>query len=244
MPAGFYVLKKNINASENVWGRSIEIPLYLKKNVTPKEVADLVKNLKLNDAIMGLELISPDEGIKDFAKRTGFGEILLGIKGNPLPNVIIVYPQLSQLSESKISVLIDSLKNIPEVDVAKIDMDWVGHSHRLLSLLSRLSLILSLLLGVGALEVVCCVAYIIPQTVMSKINPSRLVLQYQCFWYSLIGGLLALLLINFILMALHNLGFTLQGAGLRFSIVFILFGVLLSVVSAKFAMQKNSNLRN
>ena len=239
LPAGFYVSWKNVTALNNVWNQAAEITVYLKKNVSSKIATNIAEHLTLNDAVMELKLISPDEGMKDFAKHTGFGEILLGVKENPLPYVIVIYPKVSALTEDQILALVDGLKNIPEVETTKIDMAWVTRSYRLLNLWEHLSIVLALLLGIGALVTVCFTAYAAPQIVMHGANVSKRVLQYQCFWHSLIGGLLAVALINFILMQLHNLGFVLQGLEGNQSIILVLAGVLLGIISSKLAMIKH-----
>ena len=237
LPAGFYVGWKNVSALNNVWSQAAEIFVYLKKNTSPEIATNIAQQLKLNGAVVDLKLISPDEGMKDFAKYTGFNEILLGVKGNPLPYVIVVYPKISELTEDQILALVNELKNLPEVETTKIDMDWVSRSYRLLNLLVQLSSILVVLLSIGSLIVVCFTAYAAPQIITNKINTPKRVLQYQCFWHSLIGSLLAVALINFILMRLHNLGFVLQGLEGENSIMFILIGVFLGVISSRFSIR-------
>ncbi len=237
LPVSFYVGWKNVSSLNSAWSRATEISVYLKKNISQKTAINMAQQLKLNSAIMDLKLISPDSGMKDFVKYTGFGEILLGVKENPLPYVIAIYPKVSELTEDQIIALVDALKNLPEVEAAKIDMDWVTHSYRLLGLLEYLSLVLALLFGAGALIIICFTAYASPQIIMNKVNVSKRVLQYQCFWHSLIGGLLAIALINFILMRLSSMGFILQGLEGTSSIIFVFFGVFLGVISSRFSIR-------
>jgi cell division transport system permease protein len=234
-----YVLWKNVKALHSVLDQSAAIPLYLKKNTSTKAAADLAEKLKPNTAIMELKLISSDEGMQDFAKRTGFGEIVLGVKDNPLPNVIIIYPKLSELTESQIVELVNSLKNLPEVEAANIDMVWVKYSYQLLALWNNLMRVF-VLLSIGAVIIFCGAVYITPQLMISQTNAklSKQILQYQCGWHGFVGSTLAILLTNFILMVLHDLGFILQGIGIGSSIVVISSAVLLSVASVKFAMNK------
>jgi cell division transport system permease protein len=242
LSAGFYVLQKNVKVLDDVWSQSAEISLYLKKGLNQQAVADLMDRLKLNDAIGVLELISPDEGMESFAASTGFGEILLGVKDNPLPNVVIIRPKLSQLSESRVLGLVDNLKDLPEAETVKVDMRWVERSYQLLSLLERLSMILAILLNMGAAVLICCASYVTPQLIKNRIDTSDTsgrIIQYQCFWHSVIGGLLAIALVNFILMVLHNAGFILQGLGVGASTVFILLGVILNVASLRVTIRKS-----
>lgn len=221
LPASFYVVWKNVKALNNDLNQSAEISLYLKKNVDKKMATNLAEQLKLNMAIMGLKLISPDEGMKEFANHAGFGEFLAGFKENPLPYVIVIYPKLNELTKDQIDALIAALKTLPEVETTKTNMDWIAQSYHLLSFGKSLALILAWLLSIGALILVCSVSYITPQVITNKNDITKRVLQYQCFWHSLLGGLLAIALINFILMQLHNLGFVFQGlGGLQHSIGF------------------------
>lgn len=237
LPAGFYVGWKNVKVLNNDLNQSAEISLYLKKNVDQKTATNLAEQLKLNMAIMGLKLISPDEGIKNFSSRAGFGEILVGFKENPLPYVINIYPKLNELTKDQIGALLAALKTLPEVEATKTNMDWIEQGHHLLKLGEYLSLLLAWLLGVGALILVCGTAYATPQIIMNKTDITKRTLQYQCFWHSLLGGLLAVVLINFILMRLHNLGFVFQGLGASYSIALVLAGVLLCTISSKIAMR-------
>jgi len=235
LPLGCYVLRKNIDALSNIWNQSAEISLYLKKNVNAKMATNLTEKLKPVNAIMDLKLITSDEGIKDFARYTGFGEMLLGFGRNPLPNVIIVHPKLNESSEKQILALIDSLKNIPEVETVKTNLDWIGSSYRLLNLWEHLSLVFTLL-SIGAMIVFGWTVYVMPQIIVNKIETDKRTLQYQCFWHSLIGGLLAVILINFILMLLSSSGLVLQKLGMGYSMEFIFAEVLLTVVISKFAL--------
>jgi|GEM_PF-6795145 cell division transport system permease protein len=237
LPTGFYVGWKNVKALNNDLNQSAEISLYLKKDVDQKIATNLAEQLKLNMAIMELKLISPDEGMKNFSNRVGFGEILAGFKENPLPYVISIYPKLNELTQDQIDALIVALKALPEVEATKINMDWIAQSYHLLKFGKCLSLLLAWLLGVGALIVICGIAYITPQIITNKTDTTKRILQYQCFWHSLLGGLLAIALINFILMRLHNFGFVFQSLGGSCSIALILTGILLSAISSKLAMR-------
>lgn len=238
LPVGFYVFWHNIEELHSNWNQSAEIILYLKKNIEAKTVTELLDKLKLNSAIIEVKLITPHEGMQNFVKHTGFGEILFDFKENPLPNVILVQPKLKTLSQPQTVALIDSLKNHVAVENVKVNMDWIEHSQRALNLWQRLTLILSLLFTIGAVIMIGSTAYITPQIITKKTTIPKRALQYQCIWHSLFGSLLTLLLINFILLLLRNTGFILQGLGLGYSMAFILLGILLSVIASSFAIRK------
>jgi cell division transport system permease protein len=237
LPAGFYVLWQNTQALHDSWKQSAEISLYLKKSTSPALVSGLLEKLKQEQVVAAAVLVSPDAGMKNFVERLGFEEILTGFKENPLPGVIVVHPKIDELSKDQIVSFVSSLKNLPEVEMVKVDMDWIERSQNLLNLWGRLSFILMLLLSVGSVVVVCYSTYITPEIILKKSQVSRRVLQYQYFWYGLLGGLVALSGINFVLMVLQNSYFTFQGLGAGCGIIFISFGVLLSVVSSSSAIK-------
>ena len=148
----------------------------------------------------------------------------MGFKENPLPQVISIYPKLNELTKAQFEILISDLKNFPEIEIVKVDMDWVARSYNLLNLWKYLSFVLTLLLNLGALIIICCVSYVAP---------------HQCVRHSLIGSVLAILLINFILMKLRNLGFVLQGLEISCNIILVLSTISLGVISSKFSLRKH-----
>lgn len=224
---------KNLHVLKTFWNQHTKISLYLKKNVHSKVAADIAEQLKHNDAIMDIRLVLSDEGMQEFAKYSGFGEILSGTKENPLPHVIVVYPKLTELSEDQLLALVDGLKNLSAAETVNIDMNWIKYSYSLLGLLKYILFFFAILFSMGALSIICFVAYVTPQIIIDKTN-----IQYQCFWYSLISSLLAIAMINFILMKLHTRGFVVPGLGITYSIIFIVLGVLFGTISSRLAITR------
>lgn len=233
--AEFYILLKNANSLNNLWNRSAEISLYLKKNVSAKTANEIIKKLESNDNIAETKLISPNDGIKNFAIASGFDEILLGFKENPLPYLIIIYPKLNKLSKDQIFSLIDNFKKIPEIETIKANIDWIKSIKQILKLWKSLLIIL-FLLNISALVVVCCTAYVTPRIIMNT-DRSRRILQYQCFWQVLISSLLAISLANLTVIIFHHSGFVLLGLDTVDATAFILLSILLCTTIVKFAMK-------
>lgn len=233
LPIGFYILVQNINSLSSKWNQSSEIALYLKQNVNIDMAQDLAVQLKAdNTAIMEAKVISAEEGIKDFAQISGFGEILTGFKVNPLPQVIIIYPRLSQVSETKIDLLIKELQVLNEVEEIKVDIIWIKQSYKLLALWHKLVKILAIMFGIIALVAISFMAYITPRIS----NANKRILSYQCFWQGLISVLLAIATTKIILIQLNNLGFAWQGLNQNDSIIFILAVMMVNIISLRFSV--------
>lgn len=233
LPAGFYILIQNLDALSSKWNQSGEIALYLKPSINVEMAHDLAKQLQADyTTIMEAQVISAKEGIQDFAKIAGFGEILTGFKVNPLPQVIIIYPRLSQASQADIELMIKNLQSLSEVEELKVDTAWIEHSYNLLALWHKLTKILAIMFGTGALVIVSFMTYVTPRVTRA----SKRVLGYQCFWQGLVSALLALAATKIILMQLNALGFAWQGLGRNDSIMFILIVMIVNIISLRFSI--------
>lgn len=233
LPAGFYILVQNIDSLSGKWNQSSEIALYLKQSVNINAAQDLVAQLKADHTtIMEAKVISAEEGIQDFAKISGFGEILTGFKVNPLPQVIIIYPRLSQTSQAEVESLIKNLHSLSEVEELKVDTTWIEHSYKLLALWYKLAKILAVIFGVCALVIIGFMAYATPR--VSSAN--KRVLSYQCFWQGLVSVLLAIATTKVILMQLNDLGFDWQGLSHNDSALFILAVMVVNIISLRFSV--------
>ena len=233
LPAGLYILIQNIDSLSSKWNQSSEIALYLKQNVNIGMAQDLALQLKADHtSIMEAKVISAEEGIKDFAQIAGFGEILTGFKVNPLPQVIIIYPRLSQVSETKIEALIKDLQTLNEVEELKVDTAWINYSYKLLAFWYKLAEILAIMFSTMALVAIGFMAYVTPRIS----SASKRVLSYQCFWQGLISALLAIAAIKVILMQLNDLGFDWQGLSQNDSGMFILAVMIVNIISLRFSV--------
>lgn len=236
LPTSFYILWNEIDAVNDRLNQSAAISLYLKKKVNSAAIASLTAQLRQNFAVAKMEMISPEEGMKKFIEQIDLGGILTGLKENPLPHLIIVYPRLNELTQEQILTFIDTLKKLPEVEIVKTDKKWIELSKNLLDMWQQMIKILLLLFSIGAVIIICYVAYITTIIIVEKGSVSTRVLQYQYIWYGLIGGLVALALVNFLLMLLNNSCFALQELGAKKGMVFVLFNILLSVIGSKIAL--------
>jgi len=239
LPAGLYILVQNIDSLSSKWNQSSEIALYLKPNVNISMAQDLAAQLKAdNTAIMEAKVISAEEGIKDFAQISGFGEILTGFKVNPLPQVIVIYPRLSQVSEARVESLIVDLRALSEVEELKVDLAWIKHSYKLLAFWYNLAKILAIIFGTLALVIIGFMAYVTPRIS----NASKRILSYQCFWQGLMSVLLAIAATKVILMQVNDLGFDWQGLSHNDSVMFILVVMIINIISLRFSVSYKQDI--
>lgn len=230
LPTSFYVLWKNIGPFNNNWNKSITIALYLKKNIDQKAASRLLEKLNTNEAIAKVELITPEKGMENLIKHKEFEKILIEFKENPLPNTIIVYPNLSKLQENQVAMFVTNLKNLSAVETIKTNTEWIERWQCLMRLGKQLLIFFALSISLGSILIFCYTTYTIPKLIVNKTHTSKLILQCQCFWYGLISGLIALLLTNFVLLLLQNPYFVLHGLGVAGGIMLVLASVLLHIV--------------
>ena len=85
---------------------------------------------------------------------SGFAEALEALEENPLPNVLIIRPNINSLSSVAGSELIHRLSNMEEVESAQLDHQWVNRLIAILDILKRGVIILTTLFSIAVLLIV------------------------------------------------------------------------------------------
>ena len=83
-----------------------------------------------------VQLISADDALDDFRSDPEFGGLLAAIDRNPLPHTIIVRPDESA-TPVQLRELESSLSQRDDVDLVKLDTDWVRRLNAILDLARR-----------------------------------------------------------------------------------------------------------
>lgn len=214
LPTSINLLLKNVSSLSNHWNRSIQISLYLKKTITQPQTQTLISKLQANNDIAKLQYISPDEGLKEFQKQSGFGDILSELHDNPLPAVIILQPHLSMQSPDRINILSSSLKQLPEIDLVQLDTEWVKRLYYLIDLGKKIATTMLSVLGIGVILII----HTAIRSVLSASPQEIAILKlfganhafirrpflYTGLWYGLFGGVTAWFLINLLIWRLQE----------------------------------------
>lgn len=201
LPSTLYILVKNAEKVSAGWEQASEISLFLKENATKANIDQLLTRIKLWPEIASVDYIPADKALDEFKQLSGFGDAIAYLDKNPLPNVILVTPTSKSASPTAARILLNKLRREREVDIGKLDIEWLERLHAVLKVAKELVSVVALLLF---LAVVLIIGNTIRLNILSKkdeILVMKLVgatdafiqrpFMYTGFWYGFGGGLLA-----------------------------------------------------
>ncbi|WP_456373070.1 permease-like cell division protein FtsX [Thiolapillus sp.] len=205
LPLGLHLLVGNLQQLAGNWDGAASISVFLKDDIGQQQALKLVQILEARPDIGQVEHITPDQAMAEFRQQSGFGSALDLLDHNPLPHVLLVQPADPNAASGKIEALLNDLKNLPEVELALADMQWVERFQGINRILQRIALLLSLLLALAVLLIIGNTIRLEIQSRRDEIEIIKLVggsnsfvrrpFLYEGFWYGLLGGSIALVLI-------------------------------------------------
>lgn len=151
LASGFYILVKNLQQLAGNLESSNQISLFLREGVSDTNAKKLAETIKKNSDVLDVKLISKEQALKEFETYSGFGAAVKALDKNPLPIVIQVLPKNSLEDVVVLDNLVEHFKQVPEVDIAQVDTQWVKRLQSIMELARRGVALLSGLLGVGVL---------------------------------------------------------------------------------------------
>jgi len=259
LPSGLYILLNNISHLSAGWDNSAQISLFLKPGITEKQAQTLVKKLKLYENIKSVKLIHKDSALEEFQRISGFGEALESLGKNPLPHVITAQPSIDKRRPDKIAHLVKELRQLKQVDIAQLDLQWVKRLYTLLAIAHRGIWVISVLLALAVLLVVGNTIRVDIQNRRAEIEVTKLIgatnafirrpFLYSVLWYGLSGGILAWILTSISiglmensverLATLYNSGFQLQGLYFNEAMILIGFSCSLGLLGSWIAVSRH-----
>ncbi|MGO4774849.1 permease-like cell division protein FtsX, partial [Lysobacter sp. 2RAB21] len=148
LPLGLWASLNNVERFAGDVQRSRQISVFLKPEVKLDRARALADELRARPEVGGVELRTPEQGLADLREKSGLGETLSAIEGNPLPSLLVVTPKGDEL------MLAQSLGELAEADVVQHDAGWRQRLDGWLRFGSRLAWVLAVMLGLSALLVV------------------------------------------------------------------------------------------
>ena len=214
LPSTLYILVKNAENVSAGWEQASEISLFLHENTRQNDIDQLIKRLSLWPEIDDVTYISSEQALDEFKQLSGFGEALTYLDKNPLPDVILVSPTSKHAGPTAARLLLDKLRKEREVELGKLDIEWLERLHAFLDIAKELVTIVALLLF---LAVVLIIGNTIRLNILNKrdeILVMKLVgatdgfihrpFMYTGFWYGFLGGLIAWFAVLFLLLWMES----------------------------------------
>lgn len=200
LPAGLHTLVRNINAVSYSWETTLQASLFLKDSTTPEQAQALINKLKTRPGVADAIYISREQSLAEFKALSGFGAALDLLESNPLPAVITITP-VKGVERPVIDGLVVELGQLPEVEMSKLDRQWLDRLYALLALVQRFVILFA---GVLSLAVIVIVGNTIRLDIEAKraeIVVMKLIgatdgfirrpFLYTGLWYGLVGGAIA-----------------------------------------------------
>jgi len=259
LPAGMWTILDNVKQLSGSLDGAASISLFLQIDANEQQISDLQQRLLKRNEIADIQLISRDAALAEFRQLSGFGDALDLLESNPLPAVMVVMPSRQHSTPAASAILLQSLKTEPLVDIAQLDLEWVKRLSALTQVAFRAVLILGTVLALAVLLIIGNTIRLEIQNRRAEIEISKLVgatngfiqrpFLYTGFWYGLLGGLTAWLMVTVslwllagpaeTLSLLYNSSFELNLPGFSASLVMIFSSTLLGVAGAQLAVSRH-----
>ncbi len=208
LPLLFWLLLANARSVSGNVEDARAISVFLKVDLKPDAVQELVQRLRARTDVAAVELKTPEQGLEEFRSQSGFADALKVLHYNPLPAVLVVSPRGLATTADAAAALVVELKRDPAVDLVQYDAQWRQRLSAILLLAQRAAEVLAGLLALAALLVVGNTVRLDIQgrsdeiAVMQMLGANngfvRRPFLYTGFWYGAFAGVLTLMLIGIV----------------------------------------------
>lgn len=206
LPAALNLTVKNALAISGGWESALDFSVFLDRSMTESEAEGLARLIRQRADVSSVEVILADEALAVFKTQSGFGDALDQLDDNPLPHTLIVRPGAGN-TEASIILLREELGNLPETDLVQIDTEWVQRFHAILDIVRQAVMIGGLLLAAAIVVIIGNTIRLDIQNRREEIEVTKLIgasnafvrrpFLWTGFWYGLLGGLLAIGLVQY-----------------------------------------------
>ena len=257
LPAILFVVLDNIADIGGDWGGNPRLSLYLKPEVTIQAGQALSSIIDQRSDVGQAVFISASDSLREFQRKSGFGEALNNLDSNPLPHVIDVVPRVpDSMSVTMLATIWDGHSL---VDRVSIDLQWLNRLFAFLLFAERLVAALAVVLGLGVMLVLGNTIRLAIENRRQEIEVVKLVggtnafvrrpFLYLGFWYGLGGAIFALMLLQVSLLLLsgpvellaqsYQGNFALRGLGFAGNLLLLLGGAVLGTLGAALAVSRH-----
>jgi cell division transport system permease protein len=206
LPAALNLIVKNAAAVSGSWDNALDFSVFLNRDMSQVEAENLAQIIRQRADVAEVTVISAEQALEEFKTQSGFGSAMDQLSQNPLPHTLVVRPSGANTSASMI-LLREELNHLPETDLVQVDTEWVQRFHAILDIVREAILIGSVLLGAAIIVIIGNTIRLDIQNRREEIEVTKLIgasngfvrrpFLWSGFWYGLLGGLLAIALVQY-----------------------------------------------
>ncbi|MCG6899700.1 MAG: permease-like cell division protein FtsX [Gammaproteobacteria bacterium] len=206
MPSGLYLLLGNLERLSGSWDGQASLSIFLKQDITDHSARALFAQVDEWPEVESVQLITPAQALQEFSQQSSFADVLGVLEENPLPYVMIVLPAGDHIDPAAASALRDRFSQLPETELAQLDLQWVQRLAAILAIAHRVILIISVLLALAVMLVVGNTIRLEIQNRREEILVTKLIgatngfvrrpFLYGGIWYGVLGALIAWLVVE------------------------------------------------
>ncbi|PCI17064.1 MAG: ABC transporter permease [Piscirickettsiaceae bacterium] len=261
LPAGMLVSIENLKAVSGQIDFTHNISIFLNHTVSLDKAKLLAKKIEKSTKVSKTKLIDKQAALEEFRQYSGFGSALSSLGENPLPHVIQVSPVLSFNNPAALKSLVLELRLQPDIKLVQMDMSWLERLNAILNIAQRGVTLITILLAIAVLLIVSNTIRLELQSRRDEIDTTRLVgathafirrpFVYSGFWYGLLGGIGACLLVTLslwlldgptnALSTLYNSPFNLSYMSFNSILFWLLLSILLGVIGSWVVVTRHLN---
>jgi cell division transport system permease protein len=150
-PLGGYIVVANLKVLAAGAGTDPQISVFLTSDTASGERAEIERRLRLEPGVRSFRFVGKDAALSELQTRTGAGDLLAGLAGNPLPDTYLVTPREdSPVAQARLA---DALRNWPKVAAVDVDAVWSERLRMLAKTGSIVVLGLGFVLGLAMLAI-------------------------------------------------------------------------------------------
>jgi len=204
LPGGFYLFLKNIDAISGDFRSTTQISLFLDLGVKEDRARALEKEIAGMDNVVSTRFISREQSLEEFRRDSGFGKSIDTLSSNPLPHTILVEP--GEVDTFTVRNLLNRLQAMPEVEIAKLDTEWLERLYTIIEIARRSVTIITILFAFAVLLIIGNTIRLDIQNRYQEIVVTKLIGATDAFirrpflyggvWYGFLGGIISWLIVE------------------------------------------------
>ncbi|NKB75977.1 MAG: FtsX-like permease family protein [Gammaproteobacteria bacterium] len=207
LPLLLFKIAESLDSVETRWQGKPQISLFLTLSGpdVDNRSREFGQELLGFHGISDIEYISPIEALTEFKRTSEFGPILDRLPENPLPPLLVVFPNES-LTNGVVEQMATQLSLRPEVDTVSYDGEWIQRFSGIITVFKQVLYVLAVLMGLGIVLIVSNTAHLEILSrrdeieIVDQIGGTRMFIRRPFLYFGALqgvfGALLALILTN------------------------------------------------